>query len=159
MLTTYASDPASKFRQALAFTLLKMKCPDPNKDYNDGSPLQYALTVYQHAQTKQERDAARQVIDWLLSRGGDLNYPGVAGLTPMHDAVNELSGSYVQFLLSKGANPNAKAGPGRYAGQTPLAFAYRIQKAAHKNRSKNPNYVPDRYERVIQLLKEAKAHE
>jgi len=165
-LTVYACASDRPVLRAVAFAILRTKSFDPNQLDGVGasaaSPLGLSLAVLMNAPTEHDRDDAKKVVDWLLSRGGDLNRPAPPeGWTPLHDAVSlgPWSEPYMRYLLSKGADPNAKAGSGHFAGRTPLAFAYEIQRAAFKNKSNNPNYDPKYFARPIQILKEAHAHE
>lgn len=46
------------------------------------------------------------VIEMLLDKGSDVNYPNKAGQTPLFKALNKPDLAFARLLLSRGANPN-----------------------------------------------------
>lgn len=54
----------------------------------------------------------REVIDYLIGKGADMNLPDKHGITPLLAAIYEGHTDCVKLLLSKGANKDGKAPSG-----------------------------------------------
>lgn len=62
------------------------------------------------------RFGRKQVVEWLIERGADVNAPTVAGETPLHAAASGNDPEILRILLRHGANPNVRSD----SGVTPL---------------------------------------
>lgn len=94
-------------------TLLEMGC-DPNYGEHAGFPSVIAAL-------STERDDKTIIIDLLLKHGVDINQHGVNDWTPLHYAAANNDIELIQYLLEKGADPNARTRIDDYA--TPLEEA------------------------------------
>ena len=65
------------------------------------------------------RDGERDMLEFLLTAGVDVNTPAGSGWTPLHFAAARGHTFVVEFLLDKGANPGAETAE----GYTPLDLA------------------------------------
>ena len=70
-------------------------------------------------QVVQNRVEDRDVVRFLVQRGGDIDHPGEKGKTPLHEAVAGGYRGIAKLLVGQGADVNAVDGEGR----TPLDLA------------------------------------
>ncbi len=85
-----------------------------------------------------------QVLQFLISKGLDVNRIDMHQLTPLHGAVLANSADEVEILLGNGANPNLKD---KKFGLTPLELALKLDRESK---------FPEDRRVVIFLLKNAK---
>jgi ankyrin repeat protein len=104
------------YHSPLAFirTLLEMGA-NPNYGDNGGFPSLIA------ALTCADREDMYEVLDLLLTHGADIQQRGFNDYTPLHWAVAEGNIEAAEYLLARGANPNARTSIDDYA--TPLEEA------------------------------------
>jgi len=93
--------------------------------------------------------ASVEVLEYLISKGANVNYKDSYGQTPLHNAASSNSVEVLECLISKGANINAKD----KIGETPLFRAvrdnphvevlkYLVSKGAKTNVRNNFNLTP-----------------
>ncbi|MCR4799042.1 MAG: ankyrin repeat domain-containing protein [Bacteroidales bacterium] len=79
---------------------------DVNEQYgNDAVDLQ-GLTPLNMCLVRFEENERRQVLDYLLSKGADINFFGYGGHSVLEDAVLSENVELLKYLLERGANPN-----------------------------------------------------
>ena len=94
-------------------TLLDMGA-DPDYPDHDGYPSLIAAL-------SSDRPDRIEILDLLLERGADIQQRGVNGYTPLHWAAGEDDPQLIDWLLTRGADPEARTNVDAYA--TPLEEA------------------------------------
>lgn len=83
--------------------------------YRSETPLIFAVA-------SQTSDS--QIVDYLLSKGANVNYSGLGGFTALHIAAYKGNGDVVDKLLAAGADPTAKNGQ-QEGGNKPSDLVWR----------------------------------
>jgi len=65
------------------------------------------------------REGKKEVVEWLISKGADVNARGIMGFMPLHLAATLNHRDIMDLLIKKGADINAEDNNGK----TPLYYA------------------------------------
>jgi hypothetical protein len=133
MAVLCVSDPSSGCT-AHGLVLAKQVLDDPKtelKSYRTDSRQTLVQFVLAGIGTGGDDGARYKMAAQLLTRGVDINEHGSLGLTALEDAVLAGNVEQLNWLLGKGADVHAMAGPGKFAGKDALAFAYEMKRAKH----------------------------
>ncbi|XP_043476620.1 uncharacterized protein LOC122507780 [Leptopilina heterotoma] len=90
----------------------------------------------------------KEIVAFLIDRGGDVNSQNGCGATPLHDAVNRGDVIICEELLCSGANPLIRAVKGQFTGKTPYDLA-RINPAL---RALFQKFVPNSFSKECEAL-------
>ncbi len=129
-------------RQIVIELLLKHGADIDSKDHKGNSPLHTAIMsgrtqaaglIIQNGakfnpdqlleDSVRNNIADRDVINFLLLKGANINHVSVNGLTPLLAAIGQGNRVLVKLLIARGADVNQKDG----SGQTPLQLANQIK--------------------------------
>ncbi|MBO7054966.1 MAG: hypothetical protein J6W37_06240 [Bacteroidales bacterium] len=79
---------------------------DVNEQYGMRFENSRGLTPLNMCLVRFKKDERRQIIDYLLSKGADINFFGYGGHSVLEDAVLSEDVELLKCLLERGANPN-----------------------------------------------------
>ena len=91
----------------IKYVIERCNCDIDIRDFTNQTPLHYACQIY-----SDKKESQLQIIQYLISKGANIEAKDNKGMTPLHYATLSFRPAVIKFLLSKGANRNIKDNDG-----------------------------------------------
>lgn len=147
------NDNTSRIPRGLArYWLLNMR--DAEKDIADleGNRTHLGIGFILNNDRNDLSENAKELVDFYLSKGADINHVGFDGFTALHTAVIGNEPKKVKYLLGKGADPNIKVGTNTGKPQKTLLFNMTALDVAEYLQKKDPDKD---FSEVIKILEQS----